>query len=149
MGTATDDRLSIRQVGALPFRRRRKSKSIEILLVSSRRTRRWIIPKGHIDPGTDERAMARLEAFEEAGISGKVPKRPIGTFGYLKYYDDGRIADSEVTVYALAVADIHDDWPEKKERTRIWVDLHSASEMVDEPDLAALILSFAATRKKK
>lgn len=149
MGTDPDDRLSIRQVGALPFRRRRKSKSIEILLVSSRRTGRWIIPKGHVERGTDDRAMARLEAFEEAGVTGKVPKRPIGTFGYLKYYDDGRIADSVVTVYALAVADIHDEWPEKRQRTRIWVDLHSASEMVDEPDLAALILSFAATRKKK
>ncbi len=149
MGTDTDDRRSIRQVGALPFRRRRKSKSIEILLVSSRRTGRWIIPKGHVERGVDDRVMARREAFEEAGVTGKVPKQPIGSFGYLKYYDDGRVVDSDVTVFALAVADIHDDWPEKKERTRIWVDLHAASEMVEEPDLAALILSFAATRKAK
>ena len=149
MGTDTKVDPVLRQVGALPFRRRRKSKAIEILLVSSRRTGRWIIPKGHVDPARDDRSMARLEAFEEAGVTGKMPKRPIGTFDYLKYYDDGRIVDSRVTVFPLAVADIHDDWPEKSQRARIWVDLHSASEMVEEAELAGLILSFAATRKKK
>lgn len=138
----------LRQVAALPFRRP-KGGGIEILLVTSRRTGRWIIPKGHIDPGRDERAMARIEAFEEAGVEGKVLKKAIGDYIYDKYYDDGRIVPALVTVYPLSVRKLRSKWPEMNARERHWMTLYDASERVDEEALAALMLAFAATAARK
>jgi 8-oxo-dGTP pyrophosphatase MutT (NUDIX family) len=138
----------MRQVGALPYRRR-KGAGMEVLLVSSRRTRRWIIPKGNIDPGRDERTMAGIEALEEAGVEGKVLKKPLGTYEYLKYFDDGATEPSEVTVYALSVRTEHADWLERGERERMWVSPFVAGELVEEPGLAAILLTFAVTHRDK
>ncbi len=122
---------------------------MDVMLVTSRRTGRWIIPKGNIDPGKDERSMAALEALEEAGVEGKVFKKPLGNYEYLKYFDDGTTEMSDVTVYALSVRQEHDVWLEKSQRERRWVSLFEASEMVEDPGLAALLLSFAATYRGK
>jgi 8-oxo-dGTP pyrophosphatase MutT (NUDIX family) len=138
----------LRQVGALPFRRP-KGGGIEVLLVTSRRTGRWIIPKGHIDPGRDEKAMARIEAFEEAGVEGKVLKRPIGDYDYDKYCDDALIIPAVVTVYPLSVQKLRSKWPEMNARERRWMSLYEASERVEEPGLAALMLAFAATATRE
>jgi len=82
--------VALQQVGALPFRVSPDGNGIELLLVTSRRTGRWIVPKGNIDSGRDKRTMAETEAFEEAGVRGTLLDGSIGWFGYDKVFADGR-----------------------------------------------------------
>ena len=106
-----------RQVGALPYRIRKGG--VEILLVTTRGKKRWFIPKGWPMKGRKLRAAAAIEAFEEAGVKGRIRRRAIGDFAHEKRID-GRNVACEITLYPLAVKRNLKKWPERSERKRQW-----------------------------
>ncbi|WP_342238874.1 NUDIX hydrolase [Inquilinus sp. OTU3971] len=130
------------QYGALPYRLRPDG-SIEILLVTTRRTRRWIVPKGWKIKGKKPAKSAAQEAFEEAGVRGAVSEKPIGSFVYDKWLDgDGAVAACEVRVFPLLVDRQENTWREIREREARWVDPDTALELIEDAGLKDLIQSF-------
>lgn len=129
-----------RQVAALPWRR--GASGIEILLVTSRETRRWVTPKGGRMPGLTDAQAAAQEALEEAGVEGVIGEAPLGTFRYLKVLKRRAPRWCVVAVHALEVRVEHKTWHEQAERERVWVSRDEAVRRVDEPDLKALISAF-------
>jgi 8-oxo-dGTP pyrophosphatase MutT (NUDIX family) len=125
------------QCAALPVRR--KGGRTEVLLVSSRQTRRWVIPKGWPMKGLSNARSAAREALEEAGIEGVVASASCGSFHYDKRRKDGSLLPCAVEVYRMDNVAELDDWPEKDQRTRQWVEAGRAAELVAEPELADLI----------
>lgn len=125
------------QCAALPVRR--KAGRVEVLLVSSRETRRWVIPKGWPVKGLSNARSAAREALEEAGIEGDIATASCGRFHYDKRRKDGSLLPCAVEVYRMDNVAELDDWPEKGERTRQWVEAGRAAELVAEPELAELI----------
>jgi len=113
------------------------------LLITSRDTGRWLIPKGWPEKGMQPHELAAHEASEEAGVTGKVSRQPVGSFEYLKRFDSKVAKRCRVMVFALEVAQELADWPESAERRREWVLPAEAAERIDEPQLASLVLSFA------
>ena len=93
---------SINQFGVLAWRRE-PEKGLQILLVTSRDTGRWVIPKGNPMPNLRGRETAAHEAFEEAGIEGEISEEPVGRFAYAKQRRSGRAVEALVTVYSLKV----------------------------------------------
>lgn len=122
---------------------RMKGKECEVLLVTSRTTRRWIIPKGWPMPGMTPVEAARREAWEESGVKGRMSSACIGIYSYTKLLED-RDDDLPcvVAVFPLKVDKIASDFPERKERRRKWMSLKKAAARVDEPELAQMILNF-------
>lgn len=129
-----------RQVAALAWRR--GADGIEILLVTSRETHRWVTPKGGRMAGLTDAESAAQEALEEAGIEGAITDAPIGTFRYLKVLKRRAPRWCVVAVHALEVWVEHPTWHEQAERERAWVSRDEAVRRVDEPDLKALIAAF-------
>lgn len=129
-----------RQYAALPFRR--IGSHLEVLLITSRETGRWIVPKGWPKPRTRPEKMAAREAFEEAGLVGRIDARPLGHYRYDKRLKSGRIVLCEVAVYPLEVTAELDDWPEKHQRQKRWLLPVDAVRLVAEPGLAALMLAI-------
>ena len=112
----------------------------EVMLLTSRGTGRWIIPKGWPIKGLKPSEVAALEAYEEAGLRGRLAsKKPVGTFHYAKQIDTAPLL-CEVHVYLLWVDEQLDDWPEKEERQTQWFGVPEAAGLVDEGGLAAIIL---------
>jgi 8-oxo-dGTP pyrophosphatase MutT (NUDIX family) len=134
------DRPARRQVGAVCWRR--QSDQIEVLLVTSRETGRWIIPKGNRMAGLTDPEAAAEEAWEEAGVRGNVGPQRVGSFHYMKRLARGGERAMAVDIYALRVRETLKDWPERRQRTRLWFTLPEAAEAVDEPELKALIACF-------
>jgi len=125
------------QVAALPLRLS-KNGAIEILLVTSRDTGRWIIPKGWPSKCLKDSKAAAREAREEAGVKGKIFRKAIGSYRYIKReLDNG--AFIEVQVFLLKVSKRYKRWPEKRERRRAWFDINDAARMVSDPELSTLI----------
>ena len=127
------------QVAALPVRRRTAS-SIEVLVITSRETGRWVIPKGWPWPRAHDHQAAAGEAWEEAGVRGRISRHRIGKFSYAKRQNGGSQM-VEVSVFLLEVTEIADEWPEASERRRQWVTARRAAELVDEPELKEIILA--------
>jgi 8-oxo-dGTP pyrophosphatase MutT (NUDIX family) len=126
-----------RQVAALPLRLA-KNGAIEILLVTSRDTGRWIIPKGWPSKRLKDSKAAAREAREEAGVKGKIFRKTIGSYRYIKReLDNGALI--EVQVFLLKVSKRYKRWPEKRERRRAWFDINAAARMVSDPELSTLI----------
>jgi 8-oxo-dGTP pyrophosphatase MutT (NUDIX family) len=119
-----------------------------VLLVTSRETRRWVIPKGWPMKGRKPHKAAAIEAFEEAGVVGRVRNKPLGTFSYAKVKPQG-IMPCSVKVFPLKVREVHDEWPESGERERCWFSPEDAASLVSEPGLAELLRSFNPTRAAK
>jgi 8-oxo-dGTP pyrophosphatase MutT (NUDIX family) len=132
-----------RQVAALPWRAAAADGSLEILLVSSRETRRWVIPKGWQMKGKLDYQAAAQEAYEEAGLDGKIVEQPIGEYPYLKRLKSGAARPVVVDVYPLKVTGEHATWPEKGQRTLQWMSPVEAALAVQEPELRDLIARFA------
>jgi 8-oxo-dGTP pyrophosphatase MutT (NUDIX family) len=130
------------QYAALPYRANGKSQ-LEIMLVTSRRTRRWIIPKGWPKRGLPPHDTAASEAFEEAGVIGKVSKRPIGSYPYNKVLEKGDKVSCRVQVFALRVMRQRRRWPEKRQRKIGWYAPAEALRFVREPHLRRIIRKFA------
>ena len=112
-----------------------------ILLVTSRETRRLVIPKGWPWTGVKDHKAAAEEAREEAGVLGRIGKKPIGTYSYDKRRDSG-VVPVRVKVYLLVVEEELGEWPEQAERERVWVTPAKAAASVEEPELAELILGL-------
>jgi 8-oxo-dGTP pyrophosphatase MutT (NUDIX family) len=138
---ARKDMSRSRQVAALPWRG--AGDRLEILLVSSRETRRWVIPKGWQMKGKSDPAAAAQEAYEEAGLDGRVAPEPFGHYPYLKRLKSGNARAVTVDVYPLEVTGEHAAWPEKGQRTLNWMPPIEAALAVQEPELRDLIASFA------
>lgn len=128
-----------RQVAALCYRGSAGDR--EILLVTSRGSGRWILPKGwHDDATIPPHQAAAIEAWEEAGVAkGDVDPTPLGRFDYHKLLDNGLITPLEATVFPLKVRKLADDFPERAERKRKWVKPETAMKMVTEPGLRRII----------
>jgi 8-oxo-dGTP pyrophosphatase MutT (NUDIX family) len=136
------------QIAALPIRRSLAGEW-EVLLVTTRTTRRWIVPKGWPIKGKKDHQAAAVEAREEAGVIGKIRKKPVGRYIYWKRMSD-HFALCKVTLYLLEVEDRLDHWAEHGQRQSHWFSLEDAAEMVDEPGLKAVLRGLdPAGRKNK
>ena len=111
----------------------------EVLLITSLNSKRWILPKGWPEDGLAPAENAAREAFEEAGVSGKLDTRPIGNFHYLKEKKDGSGMPCKVDVFALQVTKQAEDWPEKGAREMAWLAPEQAAANVSEPGLRSLL----------
>ena len=126
---------------------------MRVLLVTSRGTGRWVIPKGNVGNGAAPHDAAAAEAVEEAGVVGAVCPTPIGAYRYRKRRSNGAHVMADVEVFPLAVTEELPTWKEQDQRERRWFTLSDAANAVDEPDLRDLIRSFgpsefnAATRR--
>lgn len=116
----------------------------EVLLVTSRDTGRWIIPKGWPAAGLSPVQSAEREAFEEAGATGSACERAIGLYSYLKRLANGETVPLMVAVFALRVEMLAKEYPERHERRRKWVRPERAARLVDEPELSALMRELPA-----
>lgn len=110
-----------------------------VCMVTSRSGRRWVFPKGWIDPGHTAAEAATVEAWEEAGLRGQLSPEPIGAYSYEKYG-----AEHSVTVFLMTVTDEAAKWPERSARRREWVSIDVAARRVQEPDLRGLLLQLRA-----
>lgn len=126
-----------RQVAALPIRREPDG-SIRVLLITSRETKRWVIPKGWPWPDCDDRESAAHEAHEEAGVLGHTQPKLFGSFVYEKRRPSGP-EPVRADVYVIEVASLLDVWPEQAERERGWFSLAEAAELVSDNELRALL----------
>jgi 8-oxo-dGTP pyrophosphatase MutT (NUDIX family) len=133
-----------RQVGALPFRHGRDGKP-KILLVTSRESRRWVIPKGWPMKGRKPFEAAAREAYEEAGLRGAVGKRPLGHYLYQKRLKNLDAVLCQVKVFPLKVRKQLKHFPEEHQRELRWFTPAEAAEAVSEPGLAALIRAACRT----
>lgn len=115
---------------------------IEVLMITSRDTGRWVIPKGWPIPGLAPEAAAAQEAWEEAGVDGQINPCCIGRFGYQKCMSVTASVPCAVAVYGLRVTNMAKAFPEAKERQRRWFSLAEAAVQVAEPELALIIASF-------
>ena len=100
------------------------------------------MPKGWPEPGMTAAESAAREAFEEAGVAGKVDEQPVGAYHYLKEKKDGSGLPCSVDVFALAVTRQLPDWPEKGARTLAWVPLDQAITQVGELGLRQVLKDF-------
>jgi len=138
--------IRIPQSAVLPYRRGRRG--LEVLLITSRETRRWVLPKGGIMAGMTPYESAAEEAFEEAGIVGRVDRRCIGVYGYLKVRDKGR-PYCTVKVYPMKVTVLCADWPERRERQRVWMNFDAARARVRERGLKKILTSFHISHRSR
>lgn len=135
-----------KQVGALCLRMTRRG-LLRVLLVTSRDTGRWVIPKGWPMTGLDDPAAAAVEALQEAGVSGRIEFASAGTYRYVKA-DVAVDKPLSVTVYRLWVETQGRRWPERAARKRRWFTIARAAALVAEPELAALIAAHADLESK-
>nr|WP_267358414.1 MULTISPECIES: NUDIX hydrolase [unclassified Methylobacterium] len=133
----------LKQVAALPFRVGPDGR-IEVLLITSRDTGRWIIPKGWPMIGRKAHQAAAREAFEEAGLTGQIAADPVGWYRYEKRLTQGRALPCKVRVYPLRVEIEHPHWPEQAQRTLRWFAPEDAARLVHEDDLRRLLADFTA-----
>jgi 8-oxo-dGTP pyrophosphatase MutT (NUDIX family) len=131
-----------RQIGALPVRKRGDG-ALEILLVTTRETRRWVIPKGWPWPEAEDHEAAAGEAREEAGVLGRAARECLGVYHYDKRRNSGDVPVC-VNVHLLEVDQELDSWPEQRERERRWFSPKRAAAAVQEPELKALIRRLKA-----
>lgn len=130
-----------RQCAALPFSW--QEGELRVLLVTSRETRRWVLPKGWVEKRLAPHALAAKEAFEEAGVMGEVQRRPIGRYDYLKRGPRERLTACSVRVFPLRVERLLDEWPERRQRQRRWFSPAGAAMAVQEGGLVTLLLELA------
>jgi 8-oxo-dGTP pyrophosphatase MutT (NUDIX family) len=111
-----------------------------VMPLTSRDTGRWVIPKGWPMPGRKPCQVAKQEAFEEAGLIGKlVSKQPVGSYHYMKVLSPGQQMLCEVLVFLFEVDYQLEDWPEKSERETSWFEPREAAALVAEGGLSEII----------
>jgi len=140
--TAKGRQGSAAQYAALPWRRRRGDR-LEILLVTTRRTGRWIVPKGWPVSGCSPGECAAREAMEEAGVLGVIALKPIGAFPYRKQRKSGESVRCRVEVFPLQVTHQLRNWPEKSVRQTCWCTAEDAAARTSDPGLRRVIAKFA------
>jgi 8-oxo-dGTP pyrophosphatase MutT (NUDIX family) len=129
------------QVAALCYRKSDGGK--DVLLITSRGTGRWILPKGWPMDDKSASESARIEAWEEAGvIAGQVGDEPLGAFDYIKDRDEGLPTPCDTYVYPVEVAEIAAEYPEADERERRWMSAADAADLVEEDGLKDILRNF-------
>jgi 8-oxo-dGTP pyrophosphatase MutT (NUDIX family) len=141
------------QYGAICYRKHPESGTAEVLIVTSRESGRWIVPKGWPIKGKKPHEVAAIEAFEEAGVRGKMKKKPFGYFTYLKQLVDGNRVPCIVQLHLLEVEKTCENFPERGQRRIEWVSFIEAASRVREPELKSLFLmadrKLTRTKAKK
>lgn len=127
-----------RQAGVIPWLP--GTDPVQLVLVTSRRTGRWVFPKGAIDPGMTAHEAAEQEALEEAGVVGRVECEVIGSYRSLKIRPPA-LWTVDVALYPLRIEQVLDDWVEADQRQRRFVTLAEASELIADPDLLGLAMA--------
>ncbi|KTQ96853.1 MULTISPECIES: NUDIX hydrolase [Aureimonas] len=130
-----------KQIGALAYSNDAES-GLRVLLVTSRETGRWVIPKGWPMKSKLPHQAAAQEAFEEAGVEGHIAKKAAGTYRYPKTLRNGDVVSCRVKVYPMEVSKLASRWPEAQERRRQWFSTEDAAAAVVEPELARLLRSM-------
>jgi len=143
--TARNPTAVIQQVGALPYSI--VDGRMAFLLVTSRRSGRWIFPKGAIEPHLTPWDSAALEAFEEAGVLGEVEQEPIGSYRAVAGSGGSKLIG--IDLYPLRVSQQLDSWKEKGQRLRHWVTVREARRLLAHRELADLVAGFHETRAEK
>jgi 8-oxo-dGTP pyrophosphatase MutT (NUDIX family) len=133
--------MTLKQVAALPFIRHSDG-ALEVLLITSRETQRWIIPKGWPKRGIPPHKSAAIEARQEAGLLGRVSKRPLGSYQYLKQMSEVKAVQCTVTVFPMEVEAQQLKWSERAQRQMLWLRPEQAASQVREAELAHLIRRF-------
>lgn len=131
------------QYAALPWRRHQGV--LQILLITTRGTGRWIIPKGWPEATLSAPQCAAREALEEAGVVGEIASRKLGSFDCHKRVKNGAMLPLHIEVFTMEVVRQRRDWAEKGHRTIAWCTLDDALVRVREPGLRKLIIKFAKT----
>ena len=138
------DKRAVRtQFGALCWRV--KNDKVQVLLVTSRQRKRWILPKGWPVDGATPVEAAEREAWEEAGVTGKAKPVCVGVYSYVKDINSEDRLPCVVAVFPVKVKKQHADWLEKSERRRKWMSLKEAAKAVDEKELTAILSGFDPT----
>lgn len=125
----------IEQSAVIPYRLR--DGEIEILLITTRKTKRWIIPKGIVEPNMTPHASAAQEALEEAGIIGEVFSEVVGSYTYQKFGGTCR-----VKIFLLRVDMLQPCWLEDRDRDRQWFSLSQAIEQIQEVEIRQILQSL-------
>lgn len=129
------------QYGAICWRK--AGGRLDVLLITSRETGRWVIPKGWPVKGRGAAGSAEREAWEEAGVEGKVSKNCLGLFSYQKVMEQEQCIPCVVAIYGLHVEKLSRRYPEQSQRQRKWFAAGEAASLVAEPELRALLLALA------
>ena len=137
----------LQQVAALPYRYRSNGK-IDFLIITSRRTKRLIVPKGWPMDGKPDRIAAAIEADEEAGVRGNIGHQPIGSFSYMKDIDD-ILVPVTATVFPLRVKKVKSRWKESASRKRKWMSAAKAAMVLSDRGLADLVRLAGAMLEKR
>lgn len=116
---------------------------VEVLLITSRDTGRWVLPKGWPMEGKTPSHCAAIEAWEEAGVRGKVAGEALGFYSYDKMMGLQAPLPCMVTVFPLRVEELASRFPERKQRRRRWFNAEKAAKLVAEPELKELLLALA------
>jgi 8-oxo-dGTP pyrophosphatase MutT (NUDIX family) len=130
------------QIAALPWRRDGDTGEVEVLLITSRTSGRWIIPKGWPMWRKKDWEAAAIEAFEEAGVEGSIGKDPIGSFEHDKKRAGADPIRFLIKVYPLQVVRCLEEWPERRERQRKWLSLGDAARFVSAEGLRQILKQF-------
>src|SRR5215212_10181800 len=128
------------QIGALPFRL--DDGQLRVMLITSRETRRWVIPKGWPMRGLKPHRVAEREAYEEAGLKGQIGKVAVGVYAYEKRLGNGLAVPCEVSVFPLQVTSQRKRWPEMGQRDGRWLSPGEAADLVQEEGLQHLLRGF-------
>jgi 8-oxo-dGTP pyrophosphatase MutT (NUDIX family) len=134
----------ITQFAALPWRE--SGSGLEVLLITSRTNRKWLLPKGWRIEGLSGSETALREAYEEAGLEGSISSTPIGSIRYFKNVSEDELRSAQAVIYPLKVSRELDDWPERAERGRQWFTPFAASEAAYAPSLQYFLRHLARGR---
>ncbi len=135
------DGVGLLQYAALPYRL--EGRDPMVMLVTSRETKRWILPKGQPEKKLSPARVAEQEAFEEAGLVGRAHRTPHASFPSIKRLKNGKEVRCRVIVYLLAVSSQVDTWPEQKQRERRWMTPGEAALLTGEPGLVSILIDFS------
>jgi 8-oxo-dGTP pyrophosphatase MutT (NUDIX family) len=130
------------QYGALCYRQSSKGDGVQVLLITSRGTGRWVIPKGWPIKKKKPHEAAEIEAFEEAGVLGRAMRKPVGRYTYLKWLEDGNLAPCMVEVFQIEITGLAIEYKERGQRELAWLSPHEAARRVREVELKSLLVDF-------
>lgn len=130
------------QAAAIPYRRDAHG-ALEVLLVTSRTRRRWVLPKGKIKRGMLDHKAAAMEAFEEAGVIGSIARIATATYRQPKVSDKGRSFGITIRAFPLRVENELSSWPEQRLRKRAWMNVEEAQIVVADSAIGAVLRNFA------
>lgn len=131
---------SIRQVAAIPYRLNDVGRP-EVMVITSRTTKRFVVPKGWPMKGKSGRKAATIEARQEAGVLGKTLKKPAGSYSYWKRVSNCFVR-VDVKVFLMTVSEVSLKWEERKRRRRAWLSPSEAAMLIDEPELASMVAAI-------